>query len=113
MKLATRILFLDEENQKFFGEGPYRLLLALQETGSLRQAAAQMGMAYTKALHLVHHAEAGLGFVLTTRQTGGRSGGGSQLTKQGKEFLQRYGAYKAACEQANAKLYLEYFGGER
>ena len=72
-----------------------------------------MGMAYSKALRLVKQAEKGLGYALTARHTGGTAGGGSRLTPQGKEFLQRYGAYKTACEQANAQLYLEYFSGQR
>lgn len=113
MKITTKVLFLEDDGQKFFGDGPYQLLLGLEKTGSLRQAAAEMGMAYSKALRLVKQAEKGLGYALTARHTGGTAGGGSRLTPQGKEFLQRYGAYKAACEQANAQLYLEYFSGQR
>ena len=92
MKAVTRVLFLDEAGEKFFGEGPCRLLHAVEKTGSLRAAAQSMGMAYTKALKLVRHAEAALGFPLTTRTAGGRDGGGSSLTPEGKEWLQRYEA---------------------
>ena len=113
MKITTKVLFLDDDGQRFFGDGPYQLLLGLEKTGSLRQAAAEMGMAYSKALRLVKQAAKGLGYALTARHTGGTAGGGSRLTPQGKEFLQRDGAYKAACEQANAQLYLEYFSGQR
>lgn len=49
MQAVTRITFVDENQQKFFGEGPSRLLHAVEETGSLRAAAQSMGMAYTKA----------------------------------------------------------------
>ena len=38
MKAVTRILFLDEAEIKFFGEGPCRLLRGVEETGSLRAA---------------------------------------------------------------------------
>ena len=113
MRAATKITLFDDSGEKFFGEGPCRLLRAVEETGSLRAAALSMGMAYSKALRLVKQAEKGLGYALTARHIGGTAGGGSRLTPQGKEFLQRYGAYKAACEQANAQLYLEYFSGQR
>lgn len=113
MKAVTRILFLDEEQEKFFGEGPCRLLHAVEETGSLRAASLSMGMAYTKALKLLKHAEQALGFSLTARTAGGRDGGGSVLTPEGKEWLKRYEQYRDACIQANEKLYLEFFPEQR
>ena len=113
MKAVTRIIFLDEQGDKFFGEGPYRLLCAVEETGSLRAAAMSMNMAYTKALKVLKNAEAALGFPLTARTTGGKDGGGSQLTPEGKEWITRYEAYRNACVQANRQLYLEFFPEQR
>ncbi|MCQ2509152.1 MAG: NTP transferase domain-containing protein [Lachnospiraceae bacterium] len=109
MKAITRIVFCNEENEKFFGEGPCQLLHAVERTGSLNAAAQSLGMAYTKALKLLKNAESALGFPLTRRSVGGRSGGGSILTSEGKEWLARYEAYRDACLQANKKLYEEYF----
>ena len=65
MRAVTKITFLNDQGEKFFGEGPYRLLRGVEETGSLRAAAASMEMAYTKALKLLQNAEAALGFPLT------------------------------------------------
>ena len=113
MKAVTRILFLDEEGQKFFGEGPCRLLHVVEQTGSLRAAAGAMGMAYTKALKLLRQAEQALGFALTERAAGGRDGGGSRLTPQGKEWLDTYERYRDACVAANRRLYLEFFPPQR
>lgn len=109
MKSITRITLVDEDGQKFFGEGPARLLHAVEEQGSLRAAAASMGMAYTKALKILKNAEKALGVPLTIRVTGGRDGGGSSLTSEGKEWLKRYESYRDACVQANLRLYLEFF----
>lgn len=72
-----------------------------------------MDMAYTKALKLLKNAEAALGFPLTVRLTGGKDGGGSVLTAQGKEWLRQYEAYRDACIQANRRLYLEHFPQQR
>jgi molybdate transport system regulatory protein len=113
MKAVTRIIFLDDQNEKFFGEGPFRLLCAVEETGSLRAAAMSMNMAYTKALKVLKNAEAALGFPLTARTTGGKDGGGSQLTPEGKEWITRYEAYRNACVQVNSQLYLEFFPEQR
>jgi len=113
LKAVTRITFFDDDGQKFFGEGPYRLLRAIESTGSLRAAALSMEMAYTKALKLMKNAERALGFALTMRTTGGKDGGGSVLTPKGKEWLEKYEAYRDACVQANAGLYLEFFSQQR
>lgn len=109
MKAVTRVVFVDDDDNKFFGEGPYRLLKAVEETGSLNSASASMNMAYTKALKILSNAEKGLGFALTKRTVGGKSGGGSELTPECKELLKRYAAYRDACRESNKKLYDEYF----
>ena len=109
MKAVTKITFLDDNNEKFFGEGPARLLHGIEKTGSLRAAAMSMDMAYTKALKLIRNAENVLGFSLICRSAGGKDGGGSSLTTEGREWLARYEAYRNACMQANSRLYLEFF----
>ena len=53
MRPVIRVYLYDENGERFFGEGPLRLLHAVEETGSLRSAALSMEMAYTKALHLL------------------------------------------------------------
>ena len=113
MKVKFGIYFCTDEGERFFGEGPYQLLLGIQRHGSLRAAAQQMGMAYTKALKLLRQAEQALGFALTERAAGGRDGGGSRLTPQGKEWLDTYERYRDACVAANRRLYLEFFPPQR
>lgn len=113
MKAVTRITFVNDNGEKFFGEGPARLLHAIEENGSLRRAALSMGMAYTKALMLLKNAENALGFPLVLRTAGGRSGGGSTITPEGKEWLTKYEAYRDACMESNRKLYMEFFPQQR
>ena len=69
-------MLCDDAGERFFGEGPCRLLHLIEETGSLRSAAAQMGLSYSKALRLVQHAEKELGFALTCKTIGGGGGAG-------------------------------------
>ena len=109
MKAVSKIVFLNESGEKFFGEGPCRLLHAVEETGSLNAAAMSMDMAYTKALKMLKNAEAALGFRLTFRAAGGKNGGGSRLTEEGRAFLEKYEQYRAACVQANAALFRQHF----
>jgi len=45
------------------------------------------------------------------RTSGGKDGGGSRLTPEGEEWLNKYEAYRDACVQANRKLYQQFFPG--
>lgn len=109
MKSVTKIIFTDDNGMKFFGEGPLRLLRSVEKTGSLRSAAMEMEMAYSKASKLLKQAEHNLGFPLTIRSAGGKDGGGSKLTPEGKQWLRQYEAYRDACVQSNQALYKKFF----
>lgn len=109
MRPMVKVYLVDEKGEKFFGEGPYRLLLEVKRTGSLRQAAMELEMAYTKALKLLNRAEEVFGYPLITRAAGGRSGGGSRLTQKGEEVLARYERYRDRCRNANLQIYREVF----
>ena len=109
MKAVTKLTFLNHEGEKFFGEGPARLLRSIEDTGSLRASAMSMNMAYSKALRILKKAEDALGFPLTTRCAGGRSGGGSTLTAEGRAWLARYEACRDACAAANQAIVRQFF----
>lgn len=109
MKAVTKIQLVDENGIKFFGEGPARLLRAVEQTGSLRAAAMEMGMAYSKAIKILKQAESVLGYSLTMRSVGGKDGGGSILTPEGQQLLRQYESYRNACMKANQALYRQYF----
>ncbi len=109
MKPVTKITFTDDDGIKFFGEGPCRLLRCVEKTGSLRAAAIEMEMAYSKASKILKQAETSLGFPLTTRNAGGKDGGGSRLTPEGKRWLQQYEAYRDACVKSNQALFRQFF----
>ncbi len=83
-----RIKILDKE--KFFGEGVAALLEQVMQTNSLLKASKNMSMAYTKALHIIQHAEDVLGYKLLERKAGGSSGGGSHLTENAEKLLTIY-----------------------
>jgi len=112
MKPAVKVLILDDDGNKIFGEGPFRLLKAVEETGSLRQAAITMEMAYTKARKLLLNAEKGFGVRLVIPTTGGSHGGGSKLSQEAKEILEKYEIYRKKCKEANERIYEEIFGNK-
>lgn len=110
MEPQVKVYLLDEEGARFFGEGPCRLLRLLEQTGSLRSAAMEMDMAYTKALKILRRAEETLGYPLTLRNAGGKHGGGSVLTEEAKVLLERYERYRDRCREESRAIYQEIFG---
>lgn len=109
MKLIYKI-WLRDDSGRAFGEGPYRLLKGVELTGSLLQAAADMGMAYTKARRIILCCERTLGFALTHRKVGGASGGGSEVTPQAFELMSAYESLRAEVEDAIGEAYMRHFG---
>ncbi len=109
MKVVCKI-WLDSHG-KAFGEGPYELLKRVEKTKSLHEAAHQMNMSYSKAWNLVQQIEKRLGFAFLDKKVGGSSGGGSEVTTEGKEFLGRYVRFESDAKKAVEKTYLKHFGG--
>lgn len=97
------------ETEKAFGPGPLALLEGVRRTGSLSRAAAEMGMAYSKAWKLMGHLETLWGFPLLVRQNGGAQGGGSVLTREGEDLARRYGKMLAEVEAAAQTAFARWF----
>lgn len=113
MQPEIHVFLCDDAGERFFGAGPYRLLCGIARKGSLRAAAAEMGMAYTKALKILRRAEEQLGYPLTERAAGGKGGGGSCLTEEAKELIIQYETYQSACREASRRLFAECFPKQR
>lgn len=111
MKPYSHVWIADDQRQRFFGPGPYELLTRVERTGSLLGASKEMGMAYTKACRLIAHAEEGLGESILDRHAGGARGGGSHLTSEGKDVLDRYDSWTKASAHAVDDYFTTCFAG--
>lgn len=103
--LSVRI-FTD---QKCFGPGVAELLHRVDELHSLRAAAMSMSMAYSKAWTVVRNAEAGLGFKLLKSSTGGRNGGGAELTEEAQRMIATYEDYCEKLHEYGDRLFEKMF----
>lgn len=77
------------------GPGKMELLEALQKTGSISSAARSMGMSYRRAWLLVDTMNQCFKKPLVTTATGGKGGGGAELTDFGLEVLAHYRAMES------------------
>lgn len=86
----------------FLGPGKADLLEGIAETGSIAAAGRRLNMSYKRAWMLVETLNGYFHKPLVTAATGGRAGGGAQLTPLGEEVLTRYRRMAAATETAIA-----------
>ena len=98
MDLHVKI-WIEHEKKAVFGEGRRRLLVLVDETGSLNKAAKEMKMSYRAAWGKIKDAEKRLGLPLLERKTGGRQGGGSRLTEAGRTLVDQFDQLKNALEK--------------
>jgi molybdate transport system regulatory protein len=72
------------------GPGKVELLGAIASTGSISAAARSMGMSYRRAWLLVETMNSCFEKPLVATSTGGKSGGGAQITADGERLLSGY-----------------------
>jgi molybdate transport system regulatory protein len=82
-------IWLELNGDVVFGSGRMALFQAIEETGSIKQAAEKIGMSYRAAWGKIKATEDRLGKKLVERHAGGRNSG-TELTPKGKELLEIY-----------------------
>ncbi len=87
VRLSIRI---DLGSETALGPGKARLLEMVDAEGSIRGAAAAMGMSYRRAWLLLQDIEAAMGAPVVAAETGGVKGGGTSLTKLGRAVVEQY-----------------------
>ena len=85
------------------GPGKADLLEAVRETGSLRQAAAGLGMSYMRAWTLVKTMNTAFRTPLVALERGGARHGGAVLTRAGARALALYRAMERKCIRVSAE----------
>ena len=72
------------------GPGKIRLLEAIRDCGSLSQGARSIGMSYRRAWLLVESLRQSFREPVTVASTGGKDGGGMQVTEFGDALIEGY-----------------------
>ncbi len=98
VRLRAKFWLESESGSFLLGPGTLHLLLAVAEQGSLKAGAQSIGLGYRSAWNRLKKAEEGLGFPLLERYSGGEGGGGSHLTPEALELVQRYRSFLQEAE---------------
>ncbi len=105
MDLKTKIYLVNQENEKFMGIGVVWLLEEVKKHSSLRAAANELGISYSKAYSMMNVLENSLGKVILVRRRGGYDRQGAYLTDFGEEFLEAYKAFHKEIKEITKKPY--------
>jgi molybdate transport system regulatory protein len=100
--MARLTIRIDLNDEAALGPGKARLLELIDSEGSIRRAAAAMGMSYRRAWLLVQEIEAVMGSPVTAAATGGAKGGGTSLTETGRAVIDRYRAIEKIASRSAA-----------
>lgn len=92
-----------------FGPGVAALLMLVERFGSINAACSKMNMAYSKAWKILKTAEKDLGFSLLRRTTGGKGGGSSELTPEGRELLYHYIDFSQEIDTSISQAFFRHF----
>ncbi|MGI6256663.1 MAG: NTP transferase domain-containing protein [Anaerovoracaceae bacterium] len=102
ISLARKKEFINLETVEF--------LIAIDWMGSMNKACKETKIPYSRGWTMINDAEEQMGHALIRRQTGGKKGGSSHLTKEGKDLIEKYLALKdeveAATEEAFRKIFM-------
>ncbi len=97
-------VWLDARGRFALGDGGVDLLRAIDQTGSIRAAARELGWSYRHTLAYLANSEGALGFALVERARGGHDRGGAALTPKGQEFMRWYTVFRRQLDAALERL---------
>lgn len=98
MPSLTLRLYLDPKGR--LGPGKIELLEQIAATGSISAAARAMEMSYKRAWDLVEELKDMFGKPLVAAKTGGKRGGGAELTSVGEEVIRQFRDMERAVYEA-------------
>lgn len=100
---ARLTIRIDFAGGRRVGPGKVRLLELIDQTGSISAAGRAMAMSYRRAWLLVESLNTSFRAPVVDTRSGGRQGGGAQLTPFGRELVERYRTMERDAVQATSR----------
>ena len=116
MEPHAKLFLFSKDTEGLFGDGKWRLLVAVREHGSIQEAARRLGRGYRKAWGDIKRAEEGFGRRIVRKIRGGQSGGRTELTEFGSRLLDAWARYRTevrSCMDDAFSKHLEDLIGEK
>jgi molybdate transport system regulatory protein len=108
LRVRFKLWLSTKEVEGVFGDGKWRLLQAIGQTGSLSAASELLKISYRKAWGDLKKAQDNLNVTLVEKQRGGSMGGRTVLTDEGRKLLKAYTKFRSDAEKQIEKSYGKY-----
>lgn len=108
-KIKNRV-WIDGEFGTFLAEGRIALLKEIIVSGSISAAAKQMKMSYKKAWEMIDAMNKEATQPLVVRVSGGKGGGGTQVTQEGEKMIKLFEKLTKNCQNYLDKELIKIFG---
>ncbi len=105
LKLNYKFWIETDQEISVLGEGKWKLLKAIKETGSLKAAVDEMGYTYRQTWENLKTIEKKLGFKLIEKSRGGEKGGQTVLTAKGEKIVEFFDKLYSQIEPDIQKLF--------
>jgi len=105
LSIHVKVWIEDDHHELIVGMGRVAMLEAIERTGSLNQAAHELNMSYRSLWGRLCKTEKRLGKNLLVRTTGGKEGGGSELTPLAKSIIENFRKLNSELENEAAQLF--------
>jgi len=90
IKPEYKIWLSTETGEGIMGDGKWQILKAIEKNGSLMAACEALGLTYRRTWGDLKKIEEQLGFQLLDKSRGGKDGGTSTLTPEGKRLVEAF-----------------------
>ena len=105
LSIHVKVWIEDNHHELIVGMGRVAMIEAIERTGSLNQAARELNMSYRALWERLRRTEKRLGKKLLVRTTGGKEGGGSELTPLAKSIIENFRELNSELENEAAQLF--------
>ena len=97
-KIKSRI-WIEGKKGTYLAEGRVHLMKQIVETGSITAAAKTMKMSYKKAWEIIDGMNREAREPLVIRVSGGKGGGGTQVTEEGLKAMKLFDKLNKKCQK--------------
>jgi molybdate transport system regulatory protein len=92
-------VWLEKNGKTVIGEGRLAILQAIENLGSITEAAKKTGISYRRIRGAIREMETAIGRPLVLAVRGGQFGGGAKLTEDGYEVIHRFEKVMAGSQE--------------
>jgi molybdate transport system regulatory protein len=108
IKFNYKIWLSTENDEGILGDGKWQILKAIEKEGSLKAATRALGITYRRTWGDLKKIEEMLGFAILEKERGGKEGGKSSLTPEGRLLVSAFDEFHSRVDQFMERAFTEF-----